>query len=652
MSPHHETQPVVLALSCALAAPALAEDVVHVPDVPVQASPIIEEVHIDAYSSVSDVVTEEQLRDQNAVDLMSALRRTPGVQISRYNPVGAYGGDQGGAVFIRGLGLSRPGSEIKTYVDGVPLYVGVWGHPAIDLLPINGMESITVYKSPQPQVNGNNFASINLETREAREEGLHGDVRMSAGSFDTVIEQFNLFGKQGPLDFMLAQGYTSSNGDRDNAEGDLRNVMGKVGVQFNEHWKASVSFLIARNNVNDPGDSRQPELNPTPEYISKTNLVTLGLSHQHGDWKGDFKIYHNDGQSDLHDDAVWGTFISGFEMSGLKWQEEFSPWTGGTITAGLDIDRTSGDVRGKFTGDIPPFFLGPGIPVIGNVKIDVPEFRVTSPYLAMSQEVKLNEAWSLVPSAGLRFYEHNKFESKTAPHAGLALASDTVTLFANISRGINYPGLEAPALQAALPFLFTGVAWDQLSPEEDRHQEIGAKFTPRASTQIDVSLFQDHIKNRYIYDPAVGTAYFNAGNYRMNGAELSIKQNINTNWVVFAGLTLLDPSINHLPYTPEKAFTAGLNGKLGPLNLAVDAQYQDEVWALNRDRNNNPATLNTQKVDSFAIVNARVSYPLAALGKKGEVFLAVENLFDREYEYRPGYEMPGVSGQLGFSASF
>ena len=30
----------------------------------------------------------------------------------------------------------------------------------------------------------------------------------------------------------------------------------------------------------------------------------------------------------------------------------------------------------------------------------------------------------------------------------------------------------------------------------------------------------------------------------------------------------------------------------------------------------------------------------------------VENLFDEKYEYAPGYIMPGISGQLGFSASF
>lgn len=640
---------IALALSLMFSGIAIADEVVDVPSVAVIAHPIIEEVQIDPYSSTSAVVTESQLRDQNAVDLTAALRRTPGVQISRYNPVGAYGGDQGGAVFIRGMGVSRPGSEIKTYLDGIPLYVGIWGHPAIDLLPINGMESITVYKSPQPQINGNNFASINLETKQAREDGFHGDARLSAGSFGTVTEQVNVTGKQGPLDFMFAQGIAKSNGERDGADGLLRNVMGKVGIQFNEHWKASASFLVARNNVNDPGDSTSPPVVPTPEYVSKTNLVTLALAHRHGDWHGEIKIYHNDGQSDLHNDVDWGTFISGFNMSGLKWTEVFSPWTGGMVTAGLDVDWISGDVRGPFTGAPAPF-------VFTNQLIDMPEFRLTSPYLALSQSIRLDDRWSLVPSAGVRFYDHNKYESKTAPHAGLSLVSDQVTLFANVSRGINYPGLEAPALQAALPFMYAGTTWQQLSPEESTHQEIGIQYTPGERTQVDVSLFSDKIKNRYVYNLAFmpftpfSTEYYNTGGYRMNGAELSIKQHITSNWEMFAGLTLLDPGINHLPYTPEKAITAGLNGQVGPVKVSIDAQYQDEVWALNKSRNT--LASNMDKVGAFAIVNARLSYPLAALGRKGEVFLAVDNLFDRDYEYRPGYAMPGIAGQLGVSASF
>ncbi|HEU4855512.1 MAG TPA: hypothetical protein VFS89_09565, partial [Nitrosospira sp.] len=60
----------------------------------------------------------------------------------------------------------------------------------------------------------------------------------------------------------------------------------------------------------------------------------------------------------------------------------------------------------------------------------------------------------------------------------------------------------------------------------------------------------------------------------------------------------------------------------------------------------------TERVDSFVIMNARVSHPLPFLGKKGEIFVAMENLLDANYAYRPGYPMPGRWGQIGIAASF
>lgn len=632
---------IALAVCLAFSGRAFAEINIALPDVVVTAHPIIEEIQLDAFSSTSALVTEDQLRDQNAVDLAAALRRTPGVQISRYNPVGAFGGDQGGAVYIRGMGVSRPGSEIKTYIDDIPFYMGVWGHPLLDLLPVNGMQSITVYKSPQPQINGNNFASINLETKRATEDGIHGDGRLSGGSFGTVIEQANVVGRTGPVDFMLAQGYAKSNGDRPNSDGELKNVMGRIGTQFDSHWRADVSVLYVDNKASDPQDARGT-INPiTPEYKSQATMLTASVSHKYENLSGSLKIYRNQGHGDLYNDnrsGGWGTFFTDFDMSGVRLKEQVSLWTGGSVLAGLDVDKISGKVKGQFTG-----------PFTGEAE-NMPNFRTTSPYLAVSQDIKVNEVWNLVPSAGIRFYRHSEYESKSAPHAGLSLVSEKATIFANVSKGINYPGLEAPAIQAALPFLFTGTSWKQLSPEELNHAEIGLKLSPIDGTQVDISVFNDQIKNRYVYDFAHSTTFFNLGGYHTNGAELSIKQTLGQGWTAFGGLTLLDPSINNLPYTPKTAFTAGLNGNVGLVKIAIDAQYQSQVFALNRDRNiSNP---NTEKVASFTVVNVRGSYPLPALGKKGEIFVALDNLLDEKYEYRPGYAMPGISGQLGVSASF
>ena len=172
--------------------------------------------------------------------------------------MGGFGGDQGGAVYIRGMGVSRPGSEIKTYIDGVPFYMGVWNHPLLDLLPVNGMQSITVYKSPQPQINGNNFASINLETKRATEDGIQASGRISGGYFNTFIEQVDLVGRKGDVDFMLAQGHAQSDGQRPNASGELNNVMGRIGMRLNDNWSVGTSFLYVNNQARDPGDNRLP----------------------------------------------------------------------------------------------------------------------------------------------------------------------------------------------------------------------------------------------------------------------------------------------------------------------------------------------------------------------------------------------------------
>ena len=146
-----------------LTAPALAQTADSKDVVVVTA--IIKENAVDEFGSLATVVSDQQVRDLNAIDLPSALRRTPGVTISRFNPVGSFGGDEGGAVYIRGMGASRPGSEIKTYVDGAPFYMGVWNHPLMDLVPVGGVSRVDVIKGPQPQLYGNAFAAVDLTTR-------------------------------------------------------------------------------------------------------------------------------------------------------------------------------------------------------------------------------------------------------------------------------------------------------------------------------------------------------------------------------------------------------------------------------------------------------------------------------------------------------
>ena len=619
-----------LAILIALSCDAYALDL---PKINVIANPLINENYLDAYSSTSSIITQDQIRDRNAVDIASALRATPGVQISRYNPVGGYGGDQGGGVYIRGLGTARPGSEIKTYIDGVPFYSGVWGHSLLDILPVNGMSSITVYKSPQPQINGNNFASINLTTKSATEDGTHGDGRLSAGSFGTIIEQASVSSKQDNINFVLSQGFMKSNGHRANADGELKNIMGRLGVDINDHWKADATFLYTDNYANDPnlvrvGDgSYTGSANAVPKYETNAGMLTAAISHKYDSFNGEFRAYATSGK------AKWSNYYNylykqEFDMNGFKFKENFIPWVGGLISGGVDFDSISGKSSQSAT-----------------VINDMPDMRITSPYVAVNQTIAINKEWSLIPSAGVRFYEHNIYSSKTAPHAGVSVVSEKATFFANASRGVNYPGQEAVAVLGA------SSNWRTLSANDMNHYEIGMKLNPMKGTQFDMSIFHDQINSRFVYTP--GNSASKVDGDHTNGAELSLKQNLGDNWLGFVNYTYLDPksSIN-LPYMPRSAFVFGLNGNVGLFKVAFDAQHQTKMWANTANRVSFGTLGSTQQVDAFTVANVRVSYPLPQIGKKGEVFVAAENIFDEKYEYAPGYIMPGISGHLGVIASF
>ncbi len=631
-----------------------APSITTLPPVVVVANPVIEGNRLDAFSTISSLVTQDQLRDQNALDLASALRRTPGVQISRFNPVGSFGGNEGGGVFIRGMGASRPGSEIKTYVDGVPMYLGPWGHPLLDMIPINGMQSITVYKSPQPQINGNNFASVNLETKRATEDGIKINGRVAGGYFSTFSQQADMTGKFGKVDFMLAQGYARSNGHRPNADGELSNVMGRIGLSLNDNWSVGANFLYVNTTAGDPGDNRRSAPAVAPRFNTEAAMFGANLSHQHGDWKGDLRIYTNIGTGTWRNQDAGNPFInpfgrdgpttntiSKFHMSGVRWKETFSLWKGSQVVGGLDNDWISGSIHNNSVFE-----------VFGALPTDfkAPTMTITSPHIAINQTIELGQGWALKPAVGMRYYNHSQFGTAVSPHAGLSLISEKITLYGNISRGVNYPGQEVANLNAIMPFIS---GWQNLSPEKLDHVEVGVKLSPSKFTQVDVSLFHDTVKNKYIF--AAGgpsTTFLNLGTYTVRGAEISVKQVISQNWNIFGGLTLLDPSINNLPFAPKRAVTAGVNGKVGPVRLAVDVQHQSEFLALNRSRDTATGTPNTTMLDGFTLLNARISHPVRMLGKAGEIFIAAENLLSSDYGYRPGYPMPGRWGQIGLSASF
>lgn len=610
-------------------------------EIVVVSTPIIEGNQVDRYGAGATVVTEDQISDLNAQDLGTALRRTPGVNISRYNPIGSFGGAEGGGVFIRGMGSSRPGSEIKTFIDGVPMYMSVWNHPLLDLLSIDPASSIEVYKSPQPQHFGNAFGVINIDPKRMRTEGVRTDLKAAGGSYSTFIETAEHGGKVGTFDYYLGQSFRRSSGHRDNSDGRLTNYFGRVGMELGENWDVAAFGLHTDNFARDPGIEGREAATRQGKYETSAWLGHVTLSHAYEMFEGSLKVFANSGKGDWYDQLppskdLWNEFT----FSGVRAREILRPWSGGEIIAGLDWDVIDGKLEAKNAAGV-------------RANWDGPTMRILSPYVAVSQLIGDLDGFHAIPSAGVRHYNHNEFDAKTAPHAGLVLGYKNTQIHAGYSKGVLYPGLDTVVLsEYANPML--GRSWEDLKAETMDHYEIGISHS-RDRLRADLTFFRDKGKDRYVIvpPPPPPPVFANIGDYRTQGVEATVSYTPLDDLSLFVGATFLDTDPGDLPYAPKTTLSAGLNWRfLGNFQLSLDGQYVSDMHVTSQARRDGAA--NDTEVDSYALLNGKLSYlvRLDSWNMDAELFIAGENLTNAKYEYLPGYPMPGINGMVGMALKF
>lgn len=614
------------------------------------ASPVIDGVRVDRYGRQITIVTDEQIDDLNAQDLPSALRRTPGVVISRHNPIGSFGGGEGGALFIRGQGAERPGSSIQTLVDGVPKFVGVWTHPLMDTLSVDGVERIDVHKGAEPVRFGNmSFGAVNLIPKRQREEGFSGRARVAWGSYDTLVEVVEHGGKTGNFDYHLTQSFRKSHGHRSDADGETQDYKARVGYQFAERWYSSL-LIDATNSVGDDPGPQQNSFLQDGRFDTEDALALAKLEHEHERSRGSLRAYWNRGDIDWTDQfnpnpaGKRTDTLTDYDNFGVRARETLKPWAGGEILINTDLDWYGGKVR-----------TGGGNPPAPS-KFNRETYRLISPAVAVSQRIDLGHAWFAIPSTGIRFYGHSKHDDEWAPQVGLVVARRGTTFHAAYSRGVNYPGVYVEALNAIAPFASNV---EGLGPEKVDHFEAGLvqEFGPH--TQVSLTFFLDDGQDRIFTlqrpfvpppPPPFRLFFENVPDFETRGFEATLTTRPFPNLSFFIGATYLDADPEDLPYTPDFQGSAGMNLRfLERFRLSVDALYLDDYEQAN-PRNTEPPG----SVGNFLLVNARLGYELPLRNDRltAELFVAVENFTDTDYEYKEGYPMPGINGMIGATVSF
>jgi len=616
-------------------------------EVVVTALPIIEGNRVNDYGGQVSIVTKEQVTDLNAQDLPSALRRVPGVTISRHNPIGSFGGAEGGSIAIRGMGSSRPGAEIQTLVDGIPKFVSVWNHPLMDTLSIDPVERIEVYKGAQPLQFGNAaFGAVNMTTKRQREEGFTTRLQGGYGSYGTLVEVLEHGGRVKDTDYYVIQSFRSSDGHRHNAGGQLQEIFARVGHQITGNWYVSLTANRTDNYADDPGPEGRPQT-AQGTYETEDNMTVATLYHDFARAKGDIKAYWNGGKANWVDQYDLVKFfyydtITDYDNYGVRARENLEVWKGGALTAGLDLDFLGGKVEIDRAASRPDAFFSRET------------FRINSPYAGLSQEIPVVGNWSLIPSAGIRYYSHSDFDSQWAPQVGFVLRNPDTDIHASYGRGVSYPGIFA----AAQSRLFWGgnTRWKNLDAETVDHFEAGfsSAFSPKI--RADVTFFHDKGKDRFILVTVPSPPHYeNIAEFRLKGVEATVTYTPMRDLTTFVGATwIADCSPNNLPYAPEWSASAGMNWRfLGEFSLSLDALWQDSQYVANT-RVADYGGSSIAEVGEVFLLNGKIAWDFRLQSPKlsGGIFLAGENLTDENYAYKKDYPMPGITGMVGLNLKF
>jgi Outer membrane receptor proteins, mostly Fe transport len=617
-----------------------------------------------------NTINEQNIRDQNSMDFVSAMRNIPGVIFQSKNAVGSQTSH---SLYVRGRGASHPSPDLAIQFDGVPRSGALYGQTLGDSIAVGTIGGMEIYKSPQPVRFGSGYALVDVMPKRMMSDGMEGHLGLRAGTYATFVEDAAAGYKNQHFDIYAAQNWTSSNGHRAHSRAQQENYYVNVGYALNDRWDVRFLANAVSAQTLAPGPNEKPSSDngiswPMAErFDTRTSFSTLTLNHHYTNAEGYLKAYWDDTKFDLlqelnngvryDDGGRWSR--QHVKLYGLRGKETIHPWQQGEIMIGFDLDKTD------FTNKQHTYATG------ATTLWDFPDTTMFSPYIGFNQTWGSADTWHITPSVGFRYYRHDEFANKSSPQAGLVLGYDQTDININYSRGVNYP---SPVVLQGL-FGVNGLDnpqqfWQDLKPEVVDHYEFGVNHAWEDKANISATAFYDKGRDRFrVYFGGPTPASYNdpIGRYRIRGLELASSVKPLANLELFAGATWLDASAkgrngvyrDAMPYTPDFTLQAGVHWNYDERYFVyVDMQHIRGLYQGTSMRTTGfdyGELSGKDKLDNITLFNARLSHKIKNPGwqvDEMEIFLAVDNLFDQDYEYAKGYPMPGITAMAGINIDF
>ncbi|MGQ9695334.1 MAG: TonB-dependent receptor plug domain-containing protein [Thermodesulfobacteriota bacterium] len=574
------------------------------------------EVAISESPQAISVLTREEIIKNPQLTLGEIIQRATGMEVSQYGPRGALSLPK-----IRGA----ESGQVLVLINGRRISDAQSGQFDLSSLPIlkEDIERIEVLRGAASALYGADAMGgvINIITKKPAPEA-YTRAAAAYGRFDTQAYTLTHRWQPGAFGYGISLAKEKSNGYRPNSDLDAFILSGQLNYEFNPQQQVNFAARFTSKEIGVPGSEIYPDLDDR----QKDEITQLDLTY-----RGKFQPLELN--------------LKGFQNI---YRRTFEPGSQGMNIGTPFLHKnyaTGGEVQINFS-PLKSHFLAGGVEVIqdrvDSTHIGVHEANRAAFYL--QDEIGIAPPLSL--TVGLRFDAHSIYEDQFNPRVGMLIRlPGEARLRASVGRSFRAPTFDdlywpEDAFVAGNPNLKPEKAWSYEIGGEKRFGKLAFFRATGFRRDVDDLIYWS-LGEDWKFRPN------NVRSAKIWGGELEL---------IFYPLPGLSIPVNYsyiyprdeetgepISAKPKQILNIGLEytTSIG-LKISLHGRY-GEYWL------NQTSKLNRD----YFILDAQIRYEFKIYKQfKGEVFLALNNALNRQYQIVEGYPMPPQAFSGGISFAF
>ena len=617
------------------------------------------------------IVTFQQLREKNITTFDQAFDEVPGVVVTRSSGANVQAFSIRGASEVAGGGI---GNRVLLLIDGRPALSPESGGALWNLVPVNSIERIEVVKGAYSSLYGSSAMGgvVNVITRNPSPEsktrinlnyGFYNRAPKSTGYNrynDFYTAEMSTSRSLGRYSYLFDMGWKHNDGNREKSAFDLYNFYSKMGYRLNGNRNLQLSFNANRIKNDTPAtwfsskkaysvaDYRKDDFQDRREY--NADLYYYALPNASVKYSTRFFYYQNFSKYTFDGDPGNDSTNVNFgkqliaassvrtQRLGNVSQVDWHPNDRHYLIAGTDVklDKVVGLPDTVLYGEHEALSLGAYVQdeITFNKKLTatlgarIDHYRILNEFSESNFSPKLAWVYHLKENLSIRMLLAQAFRNPAIAERFIKFEQ---------GGGLRFrpnPGLRSEKL--VLSF------------------EAGAKMKLASHTTLDAALFYNHyidlISFQQLSKPLEPLLYevINLKKAVMQGFEVSLGQQWGSYLSLNIGYTWLDARDvsegrlnDELAYKVKHTFSASATARYGNFVLNINGRYRSQIREVFIYPGSEPG--------AAFILNSKLTFTLAG---HHNLYLAVDNLSNTQYEELERYRMPGRNYTLGFTFDF